>query len=289
MKGALIFNKYYRDDGMDYIKDRLSQVFSSFGAVLETPEIYASFSLSAREKEVRKYDFALFFDKDIPLARFFERNGVRVFNSSKTLALCDDKELTYSAVARTGVRIPKTLSCPLLYDVNDANDERFLGEVKSALSFPTVVKENVGSQGRQVYLARNETELKELYTRLKRIPHVYQEFIAGKPGSDTRVYIVGGKAVFAVKRENTTDFRSNVFLGGNMRKTEMSADMVLRAEKIAEALGLEYGSVDFLGEEAEVFSEANSNAYLKTAENLGASLAESLAKYVTEQIYGTEK
>ncbi len=274
---------------MDYIKSRLTQVFSDLGISLEFPKVYASLSVGKQAEEIKKYDFALFFDKDIPLARFFERCGVRVFNSSRTLMLCDDKELTYSAAAQTGVKIPKSIFSPLMYDVDDIIDETFLYRVKSALSFPLIIKENVGSQGRQVYLAHDETELTALYMRLKRTPHLYQEFIDGTKGSDTRVYVIGKKAVFAVRRENTTDFRSNVSLGGKMQITELKDCLVSRAEKIAEKLGLEYGSVDFLGNEADVFLEANSNAYLKTAENLGANLAVRLAEYVTGQIYGTEK
>ena len=288
-KGALLFNKYYGDDGMAYINNRLSEVFSDFGVTLECPKIYASFSFPEKNEEISKYDFALFFDKDIALARYFERCGVRVFNSSKTLALCDDKEFTYSVAAETGVKIPKSVLSPLLYDVSDADGKEFISLVKNTLDFPIVVKENVGSQGRQVYLADDTKSLETLYKRLKRVPHIYQEYIAGDVGSDTRVYIVGRKAVFAVKRENTTDFRSNVFLGGKMEKISLDGGLATRAEKIAEELCLEYGSVDFIGKDADIFLEANSNAYLKTPEKLGANIAATFAAYVTGRIYGTEK
>ena len=38
-----------------------------------------------------KGDFVLFWDKDINLARRLEKSGLAVFNSSKSIALCDDK------------------------------------------------------------------------------------------------------------------------------------------------------------------------------------------------------
>ncbi len=71
-----------------------------------------------------------------------------------------------------------------------------------------------------------------------------------------------------------------------MEKIDLRKDLSCRAEKVADALGLEYGSVDFIGEKADVFLEANSNAYFKTAEKLGADLAVLFAEYVTERIYG---
>ena len=271
---------------MDFIKSRLTEVFSARGIDVDCIISYARFALSEKAEEIKKYDFALFFDKDIPLARFFERCGVRVINSSKTLTLCDDKELTLSAVADTGIAVPKTIVAPLMYDVSDDDGTNFLQEIQTTLKKPIVIKENVGSQGRQVYLAENETDLRALYSRLKRTPHMYQEYIRGEKGSDTRVYVVGKKAVFAVKRTNTTDFRSNVFLGGKMEKIPLTESLIRRAETIAKRLDLEYGSVDFLGENAYIFSEANSNAYIKTADSLGANLAERLADYVTGLVYG---
>lgn len=271
---------------MEYIKEKFTAAFANLNIKLECPEIYASFGLPENEKQIKKYDFALFFDKDIPLARFFEHSGVRVFNSSRTIALCDDKELTYSAAACTGIRIPKTVSAPLMYDVSDCDGNEFLSQVERAVGYPVIVKENVGSQGRQVFIAENFGQLRALYGLKKRISHIYQEYIAGEAGTDTRVYIVGGRAVFAVKRHNTTDFRSNVFMGGKMEKIVLTEILAANAEKIAAALGLEYGSVDFIGENADVFLEANSNAYVKTAESLGADLSERFAKYVAEQIYG---
>ena len=289
MKGALVFNKFYRDDGMDFIKSRLMEVFSARGVDIDCIVSYARFAFFKREEEIKKYDFALFFDKDIPLARFFERCGVRVINSSKTLEACDDKELTFSVVADTGIAMPKTIIAPLMYDVSDDDGDEFLKEVEATLKKPIVVKENVGSQGRQVYLAESKKDLRVLFSRLKHVPHMYQEYISGEKGSDTRVYVVGKKAVFAVRRTNTTDFRSNVFLGGKMEKIPLEQALAERAETIAKRLDLEYGSVDFLGENADIFSEANSNAYIKTADNLGANLAGRLADYVTELVYGTSK
>ena len=42
-----------------------------------------------------KGDFVLFWDKDINLARRLEKSGLAVFNSSESIALCDDKARTY--------------------------------------------------------------------------------------------------------------------------------------------------------------------------------------------------
>ena len=44
-------------------------------------------------------DFVLFWDKDVRLAFQLERLGIPVFNSAKSIALCDDKTLTWLALA----------------------------------------------------------------------------------------------------------------------------------------------------------------------------------------------
>ncbi|MDE6398200.1 MAG: hypothetical protein K2L51_02660, partial [Clostridiales bacterium] len=175
------------------------------------------------------------------------------------------------------------------YDISDGADERFMEYVANFLGFPVVVKACVGSQGRQVFLAQNKAQLRALRTSLMHTPHLYQRFVRGaQKGADTRVYVVGGKAVGAVERHNTTDFRSSVALGGQMRRAELPESLRTQAEKAAHALRLDYGSADFICEEGNyVFIEANSAAYMQNAEKLGIALAEEFARFVTEAVYGT--
>lgn len=51
----------------------------------------------------------LFWDKDVNLARRLEKSGLPVFNSAKSIALCDDKAKTYTELLGV-VPQPKTIA-----------------------------------------------------------------------------------------------------------------------------------------------------------------------------------
>ncbi len=281
--GAFIKNKYYSDSGMDYVYNRLCAEFGKCGVKLDIPEnLYASYPFKAPD-----CDFAVFWDKDVILAKMLEASGVRLFNSARAVEICDDKQKTYSALCGK-IYLPETLCSPLVYDVNCGDDESFILKAESLIGYPAVVKENVGSQGRQVYSASNRAELTELHKKLIHTPHLIQRFVRGETvGSDTRVYIAGGKAVAAVNRLNTTDFRSNAALGGKLTRTELTSDLKSQAEAVASNCDLFYGSADFICENGNyVFIEANSSVYMKNAEALGINLAGMFAARVTEVVYG---
>ncbi|MCI8459124.1 MAG: hypothetical protein HFE46_05620 [Clostridia bacterium] len=280
---AFIANKYYTDAGMEYVFSRMREELNARGVLLRRADgAIASFPFTPPA-----CDFVLFWNKDTALARALENAGVRVFNSAAAIETCDDKEKTFAAV--TGkVVLPQTVIAPLVYDVSDGADQAFLEHVAKTVGFPAVVKACVGSQGRQVFLAKDENELRALHEKMMHTPHLFQRFVRGeRAGTDTRVYIVGGRAVGAVERRNTTDFRSGVAVGGQMFAAALPLALQAQAERAAAAIGLSYGSVDFMCEEGTfVFIEANSSAYMQNAERLGIPLAERYAAYLMERVYG---
>lgn len=280
--GIIITNKFYTDYGMEYAINRLKTEFAILGRnVSVSNDIYCGYNRSGYSTSTDA-DFVIFWDKDISLAKSIEASGKPIFPSVYSLEVCDDKEKTYSAVASYGIPLVDTLVYPLTYDVNNEIDRRFLLKVESEFGYPTVIKQNVGSQGRQVYIANDREELFEIADRLKHIPHQYQRFM-GEYGSDIRLYVVGGRVVASVKRTNTTGFRSNVACGGTMQIFDADKEFQDLAVKIASALKMDFGSVDFVCSEKPVFLEANSNAYFKGIEQLGISVADKIAKYILEK------
>lgn len=206
---------------------------------------------------IGKYDFVVFLDKDPYISVLLEKSGYNVVNTPKAIAICDDKMKTYLSLFPF-VRVPKTISSPLNYTKNNDN---FYKEVESCLHFPIVVKEVYGSMGRGVFLAKNEFELKSLHEELNFKPHIFQEFI-GEGGVDTRVIVVGGKAVAAMKRINKNDFRSNIELGGIGEKSSVDGEEAKLAEKCAQILSLDYCGVDILSDKKGLcVCEVNSNAF----------------------------
>ena len=285
MKGLFIVNKYYSDEGMEYCFNALKAAFEKHGVNLEKKSYqYFKQSGKAISFDLLGADFLIFWDKDIVVAKAMERVGFRVFNNAYALETTDDKLKTYVALWLENIKVPPTIAAPLMYDVNLIVDTDFLDNAESELGYPMIVKQNIGSQGRQVYKACNREELDKLYLQLRHIPHHYQK-MTGEEGTDLRIYVVGGKAVAACIRRGT-DFKSNLAGGGQISLCDMPAAHKRKAEKISRILKLDFGAIDFLitKHSDPLFLEANSNAYFKGIESLGVDIAGKIAEHVIQSV-----
>ena len=281
MRGAFIVNKYYSDNGIEYVANRLSEEFARLGHTLDVapcPMLFYDDECSL--KVGGGFDFIIFWNKDYQVAEALEKTGARVFNSAQAICDCDDKAKTYLRLSGEGVKVPKTVVAPLVYDITTQNDLNFITQVENYLGYPIVIKENTGSQGRQVYLAENRSELIAIHSNLLHTPHVFQSYVADERGVDIRVYVIGGKAIASCKRRNTTGFKSNVHMGGRAEQYDAPQSLLSEAERIATILGLDYGSIDFLTGDEPVFVEANSNAYIYAIESLGYNIAGAYAEHI---------
>lgn len=211
--------------------------------------------------KAHKIDFALFYDKDIFLARFLEKEGIRVFNSSETIYLCDDKALTALALADQGVRQPPYFVFPLHFAGNIYEHYAKYRKNLTALGFPLVLKERQGSFGDQVYLAGNEEELKTLIKEHGTKALFAQTYLAKHSGSDYRVNVVGDKVVLTVKRSNAHDFRSNINQGGTAVAVEENKAISKLALAAAQTLSADFAGVDVMLDENDnpLVIEVNSN------------------------------
>lgn len=277
MKGVFIRNKYFYDDGTDYVYRALCK---SFGCELSrlAPDLAYDGTLLSPKLDA---DFVLFWDKNVSLARALANDGLPVFNNADAIEVCDDKTLTYDRLLGKGIIFPKTIPAPYMYRSADTVDEAFLDYVEAELGYPIIVKENRGSRGMQVYKADDRDGLNALYARLKYTPHQYQRFEGD--GTDLRMYTVGGKVVGSYLRRGK-DFRANLALGGTAERISPPSEYIVAAEKISKLLNMDFGSVDFLRGETPIFLEANSNAYFKGGEELGLQIADEIAKYVKEKV-----
>lgn len=245
-------------------------------------------SLFFQETLVHEFpDFVLFLDKDIRLAYQLEQMGIRLFNSSKVIALCDDKSQTFQALAGKGIKMPKTIIAPLVFKGCEEKGEAYTDSIASALGFPLVVKECYGSFGEQVYLVHNQEELRQKRSQLLSTPHIYQEFIKSSKGKDVRLNVVGWEVVAAMFRESQTDFRANVTNGGTMSPFDPPESFVKLALKVCELIGADFAGVDLLfGEDEEpVLCEVNSNAHIKNIQTCtGVNVAEYILKHIAKEL-----
>ncbi len=232
------------------------------------------------------YEFCLYLDKDGYISKLLELSGIKLFNSSKAIYLCDDKMLTHIFLANKGIRMPKTISAPLNYTLS--SDSTFLEYVERELPFPLVAKRNYGSLGKGVFLINNHEELLNFENTYKSEPHIYQEFIKSSFGFDYRMIIIGGKFVAGMKRYNENgDFRSNIAQGGKGKIEKIGDTYINLAEKAAKELELDYCGIDLLsGENGEpILCEVNSNAFLDGIERTtGINIAKEYAKHIIKNI-----
>lgn len=259
----LITNKYYISDNFLQLKKLLFNSAKKNGIELkEFSNVNAMFELSKNKFE--KPAFVLFWDKDIKLAKYIESEGIKVFNNSKSIYLCDDKSLTYITLRNKNIKQPKTIFSPLIYYHNLSNDNEYIDFVVKTLRLPFVFKECFGSFGQQVYLINDVDDLKKRISSSDVWPYIMQEFINTSFGRDLRIYVVGDKVVGGMLRRNTNgDFRANIEIGGEGTKYKINDKQKEIALSAVKNLGLDFAGVDLLfGENEEpILCEVNSNAY----------------------------
>lgn len=290
VKGICIVNSTHLYGGIANLYQRMKDELSAFGVDLGLS--------SADEAKVRiesdgavstslgQAAFVLYLDKDKYTSYALERAGYRLFNSSRAIALCDDKMLTYVALSNHGTRMPRTISPTLDYKGNPLKSEA-LDSIGEELGYPLVAKTNYGSLGNGVYLIKDRIELQDFESKFHAIPRLYQEFISSSCGVDYRVIVIGGRFCVGMKRVNEDDFRSNVARGGKGERVEIPKPFIDMAEKAARLLQLDYCGVDLLiGKDGEpVLCEVNSNAFIKGIEEVtGYNVAKDYSAHIAKTL-----
>ncbi len=236
------------------------------------------------------WDFCVFLDKDAYTSVMVERLGIPVFNRPDAVAVCDDKMLTYLALADSGFDMPDTTPGPLFYDPSMPVDEKSVDVIEGRYGYPLVVKESYGSSGKNVHLVRNRAGLLEAMTRLRGRRYLIQEFVRSSVGEDLRVIVIGGRAIGGMVRRSDDDFRSNAALGGRTYPAEVSDASRRISERIASVLGLDYCGIDLLKDgdgDYTIVCEVNSNAFFSAFEaTTGIDVAGMYADHIIGEVTG---
>lgn len=260
MTGFLVINHFLKGEKYDTLHKALTKSAENFGIEL---------LIKTNQEmifEQQKPDFVLFWDKDINLALALEKKGIPVFNSAKSIALCDDKAKTYLALDGI-VPQPETVIAPMSFFNSDYSE--FADRAIQKLGLPLVYKECFGSFGEQVHLCRTKADI---LSHTNGRPFLLQRFIEQSCGEDVRLEIISGKCAAAMKRENKNDFRANITNGGTAEVYSPADDEISLAVNACNALGLTFGGVDIL--KGGLVCEVNSNAHIVNLKNCtGVDLA----------------
>lgn len=292
MRGLVIVNGYPSAEKFLIQGKRIQDALRAEGVeteLLKNGEVYAVMDETGKINVAlsKKYDFAVYLDKDKYLGQMLEGTGLRLFNSARAVEICDDKMSTYLALGACGLRLAKTIPAPLCYTKGVKPNAAFLEKVAENLGFPMVVKRSYGSFGAGVQLVHGMPELQDVAKEFLHEPHFFQQYISDSCGKDVRVIVIGGRAIGCMERvAKKGEFRSNIELGGLGRKVVLQQVYLEAAELAAKTLGLDYCGVDLLETEAgPVLCEVNSNAFFDGFEKVtGIDVAAAYAHYIVNQV-----
>lgn len=287
-KGLLAVNPFLIGAKYDDLYSLLTAAFSARGAKLEmkTTDKFVNTLGDRSVIDKNEYDFVIFWDKDAYLAKAFENSGVKVFNSSSAIEICDDKIKTCLALQKYGVQIPETIIPPKTFENIGYTDLSFVHLAAKRLGYPFVIKEACGSFGKQVYLAENAESAAKILRETGGRAVLFQKYVKESSGRDIRVNVVGGQVVATILRVNENDFRSNVSNGGKAYPYEISEKQKQAAINALNAVNGAWGGVDILLNDGEpMVMEVNSNMHFASTFNAtGVNVGENIAEHVLKNI-----
>lgn len=277
MAGYLIYNGFWNPKGPPDAVRRLQQAGERAGGPLTPlPNTALAADFAGGTPAVRRADtpgkepltaadFALFWDKDVRLARTMEAVGMRLYNPADGVAVCDDKAATHLALARHGLPMPRTLAAPMTYlhmDVGPA--EAFYRDgAEELLGYPLVLKECFGSLGGQVHLVRDGGSSAALRIRSRRARSFCRN-TSRRAGRISGCTWSAGRLAAAMRRVNPADFRANIGSGGHGQAYVPTAEETALAQEACRVLGVPIAGVDILHtpQGKPLLCEVNSSAQL---------------------------
>ena len=285
MNAWLVVNTFMDKSKFRNLYELLSTAFNKRHVNLQIKRA-EDISLEVGKAIIDKPDFAIFWDKDIYLAERLEAQGIKLFNSSSAINLCDNKTLMYQELAKNNIRIPRTFIAPKTFEGLNYKNRDFLDKVTNEIGWPIVIKEAYGSFGEQVYLAHNLDEANTIIDKIGYKDFLMQEFIVSSKGRDVRINVVGNQVVASMVRENKNDFRSNISSGGLGTSYQPNQDFIDLAVKASKALGLDFAGVDVMFDDnGPIICEVNSNPqFASTLAATGINLADYIADYILRKV-----
>ncbi len=177
-------------------------------------------------------DFAVVRTINPQINRFFESRKVPCFNNTLTSEVANDKWRTYC--------LARELKLPVM-------ETHLASELcgYESLKFPLVVKSLNGHGGTEVFLVHDKSEYEELFLKIGKDNFIVQEFCS-TPGTDMRVYTLGGNVIKGIVRRSDSDFRSNFSLGGKVGEGPVSEEQISIIQKLYNTLGFDLVGVDFI-------------------------------------------
>jgi RimK family alpha-L-glutamate ligase len=204
-------------------------------------------------------------------------SGLSIINPPRAIEAAVDKYLTTARLAAAGLPVPCTIACQTAEE-GMAAFEMLGGDV--------VIKPVFGSEGRGIMRLVDAAVARQAFQAIARLGGLLyvQQFIP-HDGFDIRVLVIGQR-MFAIRRRNDSDWRTNVSRGAIAEPTELTGEMATMARQAADAIGAPIAGVDLLpGRDGRLYAiEVNAVPGWKA---LAAALDIDIARAVLEHVEQT--
>ncbi|MGD6774324.1 ATP-grasp domain-containing protein [Sutcliffiella horikoshii] len=183
-------------------------------------------------------DFVIMRNIDPLFNEQLERMRIPCYNSHHVSTICNDKARTHQYLAGKGISMLDTYFMEA--------DELLTGNLP--LPMPFIIKTRTGRGGGDVFMVENIQQLEAVHAQLSARSIILQP-LAGSPGKDLRVYILGSEVVWAVLRSNKNSFKANYTLGGQASAYSLNETELIVVNKIIEQFDFGLVGIDFLFDE----------------------------------------
>lgn len=198
------------------------------------------------------------------LSQYCEVHNIRLLNSKFLLNMPYYNKLSQMVIL-TENNIPYL---PSIYLPEGKYDT-----IKNPFAYPVILKGHTGRVGKQVFLIKNENEMKKfLHNNKAKRTYILQKFSPLR--EDFRLILVGGKLIGGWKRRAIETFKTTAGENEKMLYNNPTQKEKVIAEKVSKLLNADYCAVDmmYLDEKPYVL-EVNLNAGFKVyEEKLGAKV-----------------
>lgn len=248
MTGWLIYDKegakrntWFINEVIGYVKKRGAVIKLMIAQKLVLSVSDSGFCVIYENQKQEKPDFVLNRTIFPFLSRYFEKNGVDVFNCADVSEICNDKRKTHLYLMNKNIPMMETRFF----------DRRFFECGSSDEFYPCVVKPANGHGGNGVFIVNNYKELNKIVKSYETDEFLLQK-IASEKGCDLRVYIIANKITAAVIRKSENDFRSNFSLGGSVSLYSLSESEEKTVKSVMSHFDLAYAGIDFVFDSGEM-------------------------------------
>jgi glutathione synthase/RimK-type ligase-like ATP-grasp enzyme len=233
--------------GIAYRAIRLSDhSFDPASAEIPAPVVLSRVAMSSF---LREAEHGIFYAE--ALLAHWARNGAKVLNGAEVIAVDSSKARQLSLIAGLGFGIPETRVVHRRDDILPAAAD---------MAFPLLLKANIGGSGAGITRYESREELDEA-VRERFLPDsvdkvlLLQDHVPARGGTIVRVETLGGAFLYAIEVESGGGFDlcpADACVAAPGRETiRMTAitpppALVEAAERIARAVGLDVGGVEYL-------------------------------------------